>query len=192
MTQSMYESDAADSGAGAEVPPAIPADGRILFHTRDRASFGFLSNFHPAPIHLDGEEWATSEHYYQAQKSADPEYRRRVREARTPGKAKRLGVDPELPRRFSHSSWFRKNGTAFRPDWNESKVEVMRRVVRAKFGQNAELRERLLATGEAELVEDSGKDSFWGTGRDGSGTNWLGRVLMEVRAELAGGGVPEV
>lgn len=187
MTQSTYEYDATEPGAGTEVAPAIPADGRILFHTRDRAGFGFLSNFCAAPIRLDGEEWATSEHYYQAQKSVDPEYRRRVREARTPGKAKRLGTDPALPQRFSHSSWFRKNGKAFRPDWNESKVEVMRRVVRAKFVQNAELRERLLATGEAELVEDSGKDSFWGTGRTGNGTNWLGRVLMEVRAELAGG-----
>lgn len=181
MTQPMDEAGAVEVGGAT-----LPTDGRILFHTRDRAAFGFLSNFHSAPIRLDGEEWATSEHYYQAQKSADPEYRRRVREAATPGKAKRLGTDPALPRRFSHSSWFRKNGRAFRQDWNDSKVEVMRRVVRAKFVQNAELGERLLATGEAELVEDSGTDSFWGTGRDGKGTNWLGRVLMGVRAELAG------
>src|SRR5947209_3976741 len=38
----------------------------------------------------------------------------------------------------------------------------------------------LLATGSAELVEDSTSDSFWDIG-DGSGTNWLGRLLMELR-----------
>jgi N-glycosidase YbiA len=53
----------------------IPADNRILYFTRDREIFRFLSHFHPAPIVLDGETWPTVEHYYQAQKSAEPAYR---------------------------------------------------------------------------------------------------------------------
>ena len=42
----------------------------------------------------------------------------------------------------------------------------------------------LLATGDAELVEDSPGEPFWGIGPDGAGLNWAGRVLMEVRTQL--------
>ena len=48
-------------------------------------------------------------------------------------------------------------------------------------------RRKLLATGAAELVEDSPFEPFWGTGRDGQGANWAGRVLMEIRARLRQG-----
>ncbi len=172
--------------------PAIPADNRILFYKRDRAEFGFLSNFAPAPVTIDGETWPTSEHYYQAQKSRREDYRQAIRSASTPGKAKRLSADPALPRRISHSSWFRKNQVALRADWPEIKVEVMRRAVRAKFFQNDHLAQRLLATGTAELVEDSGTDTFWGIGRSADGQNWLGRILMEVRSELIASSEPRV
>ena len=37
---------------------------------------------------------------------------------------------------------------------------------------------------DAELVEDSPFEPFWGIGPDGRGLNWAGRVLMEVRALL--------
>lgn len=50
----------------------IPADGRILYFSRDRTDFGFLSHFHPSPIELEGEAWRAAEHYYQAQKFDDP------------------------------------------------------------------------------------------------------------------------
>ena len=162
----------------------LPADGRILFYRRDREVFGFLSNFHPAPIELDGETWPTVEHFYQTQKSPDPVYRQAIRQAVSPGRAKRLAAPPGGPRRVSAQSWFRRNQCEPRPDWHEVKLEVMRRAVRAKFTQNADLAELLRATGTAELIEDSASDPYWGIGADGTGSNWLGRVLMEVRAEL--------
>ena len=49
----------------------------------------------------------------------------------------------------------------------------------------------LLATGNAELIEDSLSEPFWGIGPDGSGPNWAGRVLMEIRAELLATQTPE-
>jgi predicted NAD-dependent protein-ADP-ribosyltransferase YbiA (DUF1768 family) len=44
---------------------------------------------------------------------------------------------------------------------------------------------KLAATANAELVEGNRhRDRFWGVWGD-KGQNWLGRILMEVRAELA-------
>ncbi len=37
---------------------------------------------------------------------------------------------------------------------------------------------------DARLVEHTNNDVFWGDGGDGSGHNMLGRLLMELRAEL--------
>src|ERR1700735_4079532 len=154
---------------------AIPSDGRILYFGRDRAAFGFLSHFHPARIALDGETWPTVEHFYQAQKSDDPGYRTAIRNAASPSMAKRLAAPPDAPRRVSQQSWFRKHGTLARG---------------ANFPQTPPLPRLRLATGTAELIEDSPFEPFWGSGKDGSGENWAGRVLMDVRersrAEAAG------
>jgi len=171
-------------------PPIVPPDGRILFFARDRAAFGFMSHFHPAPIALDGLSWPTVEHYYQAQKSDDPAYRAAVRAAKSPGHAKRLAVSPTAPRRVSFGSWFRKNHAVPRSDWDDVKVDIMRAADWAKYSQNPDLGGLLLATGDAELIEDAPRDAFWGVGRDGTGLNMAGRVLMEVRARLSGAGAP--
>lgn len=168
----------------------IPADNRILYFARDREIFGFLSHFHPSPIELDGEIWPTVEHYYQAQKSFDPAYRQAVRAAVSPGKAKRLAAPPDSPRRVSYQSWFRRNGTQPRSDWHEVKLEIMRRAEAAKYSQKLKLAELLLATGKAELIEDSPSEPFWGIGPSGQGLNWAGRILMEIREDLLANALP--
>lgn len=131
---------------------------------------GYLSNFYPSPLVLDGREWPTVEHFYQAAKTLDPVFAERVRTAATPDEAKRLGRDP---------------GCILRPDWDTWKIEVMRRAIAAKFGQHPDLAERLVATGDARLIENSMKDYFWGIGADGTGRSMLGELLMELRGNLA-------
>jgi ribA/ribD-fused uncharacterized protein len=59
----------------------------------------------------------------------------------------------------------------------------MREVVRAKFNQHDDIRQILLSTGDAKIVEHTENDSYWGDGGDGSGKNMLGRILMEIREE---------
>lgn len=167
--------------------PTVPADNRILYFDRDAAAFGFLSHFHPAPVLLDGETWPTVEHYYQSRKSSDPAYVQAIREAVTPGRAKRLAAPPDAPRKVSGQSWFRRNGQLPRPDWHAAKLDIMRAADVAKFTQHPALAAQLLATGNAELVEDSASEPFWGIGPDGHGLNWAGRVLMEVRDRLRAG-----
>ena len=112
--------------------------------------------------------WPTSEHYFQAQKfvGTDDAQVEAIRRAGSPMMAARMGRD-------------RKK--RLRRDWESVKVSVMRAALGAKFEQHAGLRELLLSTGEAKLVEHTERDDYWGDGGDGSGRNVLGRLLMEVR-----------
>jgi ribA/ribD-fused uncharacterized protein len=60
----------------------------------------------------------------------------------------------------------------------------MRKGLKAKFTSHADLKEKLLSTGDALIEEESPSDSFWGIGADGKGENWSGKLLMELRAAL--------
>jgi ribA/ribD-fused uncharacterized protein len=164
---------------------SIPADGRILFFRRDRNDYFFLSHFHASDIFIDGETWPTVEHYFQAQKSFDPAYREAIRAYIHPGMAKRIAARPDGSRKISGQSWFRAHGQRYREDWPLVQLDIMRKADFAKFGQNLRLRELLLATDEAPIIEDTTSDSFWGIGPDGNGENWAGRILMEVRKRLS-------
>jgi N-glycosidase YbiA len=63
----------------------------------------------------------------------------------------------------------------------------MRKAVLAKFVQHDDIRQILLSTADAIIIEHTEKDSCWGDGGDGSGKNMLGQILMEVREELRAG-----
>jgi len=69
-------------------------------------------------------------------------------------------------------------------DWDDQKVGIMREIIRAKAEQHEYVRRKLLATGERELVENSWRDGFWGWGSNRDGQNMLGKLWMELRAEL--------
>ena len=67
----------------------------------------------------------------------------------------------------------------------KEKIKIMEEIVRAKFVQNPELAQKLIATGNAYLEEgNTWGDKVWGT-VNGSGANNLGIILMKVRNELA-------
>jgi hypothetical protein len=131
--------------------------------------FGCFSNFAPYPITIDGKVWATSEHYFQAQKFADVDHVEAIRLSKSPMDAAKMGRDRKKP---------------LRADWESIKIAIMIDGVRAKFTQHRELRDILLSTGNATLVERTKNDSFWGDGGDGSGKNKLGEILMQIREEL--------
>lgn len=134
--------------------------------------YTFLSNFYPCAVLFEGETYPSVEHAFQAAKTMDPKKREIIRQAPTPGKAKRMGRRVEL-----------------RLDWEKNKIDIMHSLLRQKF-QVPELRQRLLATEDALLVEGNAwGDVFWGciwTGKSWRGSNWLGSLLMQVRSELQG------
>jgi ribA/ribD-fused uncharacterized protein len=132
--------------------------------------YGWMSNFAGYPIELDGRTWPTSEHYFQAQKFLEHEHQEAIRTTRSPMIAARMGRDRKRP---------------LRRDWESVKIGMMQKALLAKFTQHADLRERLLATGDATIVEHTQRDCYWGDGGDGNGQNVLGRLLMEVRNAIA-------
>jgi len=134
-----------------------------------KGQYGCFSNFSRHPVELDGKVWKTSEHYYQAQKFDDPILQEKIRNTKTPKVAAAIGRDKSLP---------------IKQNWDAIKENVMCRVLRAKFDQNLTARDTLLTTGDATLIEDSPWDWYWGCGKDDTGKNRLGVLLMELRKEL--------
>lgn len=129
--------------------------------------FRFLSNFWVSPIVYEGEEYPTAEHFYQAAKTVDDEEQKFVRISPTPGEAKKRGKKVTL-----------------REDWDEVKDGIMRKALRLKFEQNPELAQKLLATGDQELIEgNTWGDTYWGV-CFGTGQNKLGLLLQERRRAM--------
>jgi len=126
--------------------------------------YKFLSNFYPC---FENEK--TVEHFYQAAKATNHEDERKILEAKTPAQAKRLGKEIKI----------RKN-------WEYDKLKVMTALVKKKF-ENQELKQKLLQTGDATLVEGNiWHDNYWGDCycskcKDIKGLNKLGKIIMKIR-----------
>lgn len=129
-----------------------------------RGDYAFLSNYYECPVVFDGLHFLSSEAAFHAQKD-------KSRECEfvflSPDDSKHLG------RRVN-----------IRPDWDDVKDEIMYKIVKAKFEQNKDLAEKLIATGNEELQEGNWwGDKYWGV-YQGEGRNQLGKTLMRVREEL--------
>jgi ribA/ribD-fused uncharacterized protein len=117
------------------------------------------------------KDYSTSEHLFQALKFEDPRDSEKIRAQSSPRDA--LQMAGKLRERV-REGWIS----------NRINIKMMEKTLFLKFTQHDHLRDLLLATGDAKLVEDSPIDSFWGIGADGSGQNQLGEALMKVRATL--------
>lgn len=138
--------------------------------------FAFLSNFYESEMEIDQGPTKppvivpTLEHAFQALKARTKEERDWVLASLTPGVAKRRGQKVY--------AW---------DNWGEMKDDIMLELLRIKFFFNEEMKEKLLATGNARLVEgNTWGDRYWGVCR-GEGENMLGMLLMQVRNELLNG-----
>ena len=131
-----------------------------------RGEHDYLSNFYSCPVEYDGLTYQNTEAAFQAAKCVDRNEREKF-VSLSPGQAKKLGRKVDL-----------------REDWETVKIDVMRDVLKSKLSLNSELREKLIATGDVELIEGNHwNDRFWGVCR-GKGQNHLGKLLMELREIL--------
>lgn len=133
-----------------------------------RGEYAFLSNFWEVPVTYRDKTYGSNEAAFQAQKCMTEDEKMEFTQLR-PSASKKLGRRVQL-----------------RPDWEEVKVTIMEEIVRAKFTQNEDLKQLLLATGDAYLEEgNTWHDTCWGVdAKTGEGLNHLGKILMKVREEL--------
>ena len=132
---------------------------KIIYFYSVSDEYGEFSNFAIYPIRIGKKTWPTSEHYFQAKKFLDKAYQEKIRKSNSPMNAAKMGRDRKQK---------------LRKDWESVKVSVMYEALEAKFTQHENLKELLLLTGTAKLVEHTVNDSYWGDGGNGSGKNMLG------------------
>lgn len=131
-----------------------------------RGDYFFLSNFYEAPVIFEGIRYNNNEAAFQAQKCINIEDRKAF-STMNPSEAKKAGRKVKL-----------------RSDWEEVKVDLMYKIVRAKFLQNPQLGLKLFETKNEHLEEGNDwGDKIWGT-VNGEGQNLLGKILMNIRDDM--------
>ncbi len=153
----------------------------LTFFGKDNEN-GYLSNWYSSPLKL-----IFNEQTYQFQNAE---------QAMMAGKASLFGDGDIFHKIINQPDPKRVKGLGrkvqnFDPAvWDKYKVLIVKSAVKSKFIFNANLKEKLLSTGDAYLAEASPHDKIWGTGSKSKnpkfwkGQNLLGLILMEVRGEL--------
>lgn len=141
--------------------------------------YRFLSNFWPARVYLDEEEYKTTENAYQAAK-----YKKEERSYFKKCSPKEALI-------------FVRNNPVWQYDlkvWNKIKLGIMKKLLVQKFDKelNPNNYEELIKTGDKYLEETNyWGDEYWGVNKNeskgkGLGENNLGKLLMEIREDLLG------
>jgi len=142
-----------------------------------------FSQWFLTPFTVDGVMYITAEHWMMAEKArlfGDDEMRRQILVAPEPNSAKALG---------------RKVASFDDKVWKANCREIVAQGNTHKFSQNPEMKQVLLDTGDAVIVEAAPRDRIWGIGMGAAnenannplnwrGQNLLGFVLMDVRESL--------
>lgn len=161
--------------------PALPI---IYFwgHTPNpqKMTAACFSQWYDCSFIVDGVNYHTTEQYMMASKArlfGDDEVCNEIMLADNPLDYKKLG---------------RKIRGFEQAKWDANKYDIVVAGNKAKFGQNPDIKEFLLSTGDAIIAEASPYDKIWGIGleraqamkggvKDWKGENLLGCALMEVR-----------
>lgn len=152
----------------------------IKFYGIKGERYGCFSNFSYNSFYLDGIKWKTSEHYFQAMKFA--------------GSNQIITINDKPYLVFDHimnqkgpmgaAKEGRRRDFKLRDDWEQIKDMAMYEAIYAKFSQNPSIKQVLMSTGTEHIIEDSPVDFYWGCGKDGSGKNMLGILLVKLREQF--------
>jgi ribA/ribD-fused uncharacterized protein len=144
---------------------------------------GIYSQWHKAEMTIDGIEYNSCEQYMMHQKAlvfGDTEIAEQIMEESNPREQKRFG---RMIKNFDKAIW------------DKNCLAIVYKGNIAKFTQNPELKEQMLATEDRIFVEASPLDYIWGVGLDENaegidypsnwlGLNLLGQALTLVKQEL--------
>lgn len=166
---------------------AVERDQRFTytFFWKATPGVGAFSQWWVGDFTVDGQVYSSAEQFMMAGKAAmmgDEATRARILRAQSPKAIKALGRQV--------APWDEAR-------WQAERFALVTRGNVAKFSQDLALREILLGTGDAVLVEASPLDRLWGIGlaeddpraldpRTWRGENLLGFALMAARDQLRG------
>lgn len=156
----------------------------IIGFYHEYENYGCFSNWYPAAFDYAGKHYANSEQfmmYHKVMMFGKEDLAEKIMQTSDPSQCKAIAGQP-FPE-FRSATW---EATCY---------TIVKRGVKAKFGQNIGIRNILLHTKDALLAECSPIDPKWGIGialnnpdrmdvSKWKGKNYLGRILMEVREEL--------
>jgi len=144
-----------------------------------------LTQWYIAPFNMNGVEYACAEQYMMAQKALlfnDKAIAQQIMQTTDPSSMKKLG---RLVKDYNEERW------------QSLRIDIVTQGNIGKFSdpRNMALKEYLLSTGNATLVEASPFDMIWGIGMNAydakrinknqwPGQNLLGKILMDVRSRL--------
>jgi len=144
---------------------------------------GTFSNWAPSKFIIDGVEFNTCEQYMMYKKALmfnDYDAAKKIMSTSNPKEQKQFGREVK----------------GFNDDvWTKYCREIVYDANVAKFTQNKDMFEELMATGDKEFCEASPLDRRWGVGMSAdnpfiqdkanwNGLNWLGEALTKVRNDL--------
>lgn len=133
------------------------------------AEYRWLSNFYVRSLVVGNLKFETSEHVYQAFKTIDPDVRLAIQKHPLKG-LKKFCYSIKL-----RDGWVDRN----------LRIKAMWRTTKAKYDQNPDLLQKLLALKGMHLEErNTWGDNYWGTtlvNKRWQGENMLGQVLMAYR-----------
>lgn len=128
--------------------------------------YAFLSNAYNCKIEFNGLVYNNADAAYEAQKCLDKSIMNkftRLSSAKARAKGRNLPENEEF---------------------EYDKVNILYKIVLAKFKQNEDLKRKLLDTGDAELINNNTfRDEIYGV-YNGKGMNILGKTLELVRSIL--------
>ena len=136
---------------------------------KEFGELGYLATYSDHGFYKDGVFYKTSEHYYQSKKFDDNEVVQKIINASTPKEASNIGRD---------------RNNKLRDNWCMIKKDIMYEAVLYKFKAHDDIKQKLLATGNEEIIEETTKENYWGCGPNYDGENNYGKILCRVREQL--------
>ena len=156
---------------------------KFTFFWGGRAPNGLFSQWAPTPFEIDGVTYNCAEQYMMTEKArlfGDSATLAKIMSAVEPSDQKRYGREVK---------GFDKKV------WDAAARDIVYKASYAKYTQNQDCYDAILATAGTTLVEASPHDTIWGIGlrscdpraKDRAtwlGTNWLGETLTKVRDDI--------
>lgn len=130
---------------------------------------GYLANYSNHSFNKNGVFYKTVEHYYQSEKFADEKIKKEILNAKTPKIASNIGRDRNNPRK---------------DNFKNIKLDVMYEGILEKFRQNREIACKLIETRNQEIIEATIDEYYWGIGKNKTGQNNIGKILVRVREQI--------